>query len=49
MIGISAATIAGEKRSGSPKMMSRPIDAGSFAESCAMSSAMRVRGHGHWP
>ncbi len=48
-IGISAAIIAGENRSGSEKRRSRPIDAGSASEMRVMSSARRVRGHGHCP
>ncbi len=30
-------------------MMSSAIEAGCFSEIFVMSSAMRVRGHGHWP
>ena len=45
----SAATDPGEKRSGSGKKRSRPIAAGFASEIRPMSSATRVRGHGHWP
>ena len=47
--GISAASARGENRSGSESSMSRPIEAGPAAAMRASSSAIWVRGQGHWP
>ena len=48
-IGIVSAIAAGEKRSGSGNSKSNPIALGLLAAMRSINSAMRVRGHGHWP